>query len=69
MKPSTVMSPIEDWAAKKNVKCSNVMIAEESGVERRRVAQIKKHPNVMTVGELEALGRAFGFRLMIVREG
>lgn len=69
MRTSDIFGPIEDWAKEHDERNSNCLVDKYAGIDRRRVAQIKKAPHVMTLGELESMGRAFGFRVVIVRDG
>ncbi len=66
MKASAIFGPITDYLQERGLKDNNTQIEKMTGIERHRVANIKKNPRLMTVGELETLGNTYGFKVNIV---
>ena len=67
MRTSEIFGPIEDWANEHNERFSNCMINKYSGIDRRRAAQIRNNPGAATLKEIETLGDAFGFKIIIAK--
>lgn len=67
MKVSTqLFNSIEDWFTSRNLRMTNTAIANETGMDRRRVSHIRQSP-VMTEKELSELLNAFDLQVTITK--
>lgn len=61
MKASEIFTPISRYQLDHGRKDTNRAIAAAVGLTEHRIAQLKEHPELMKIMELEALEREFHF--------